>query len=191
MTRSPTPLVVLDVAGLTPRLLAYMPQLAAITEAGGWRAELGTVLPAVTCSAQATLLTGTLPREHGIVGNGWYFRGLGEVLLWRQHNALDGWGQAVGCRAAGASRVHRGQRLLVVCDGRAGGLDGDPTPGVPRRRPQGPGLLHRPTRPARRAHHRARHVPAVQLLGPGRRDRIVHAGSAGPRSTSWSATTRI
>jgi len=90
MTGSPTPLVVLDVAGLTPRLLAHMPQLAAITETGGWRAELGTVLPAVTCSAQATLLTGTLPREHGIVGNGWYFRGLGEVLLWRQHNALMG-----------------------------------------------------------------------------------------------------
>ena len=37
---------------------------------------------------QATLLTGTLPREHGIVGNGWYFRDLSEVLFWRQSNAL-------------------------------------------------------------------------------------------------------
>src|SRR5581483_7449004 len=67
-------------------LLTHMPRLAAV----GWSAPLATVLPAVTCSVQATLLTGALPREHGIVGNGWYFRDLGEVLLWRQHNALMG-----------------------------------------------------------------------------------------------------
>jgi predicted AlkP superfamily pyrophosphatase or phosphodiesterase len=89
MTGRPTPLVVLDVVGLTPRLLAHMPRLAAVARSG-WQAELGTVLPAVTCPVQATLLTGALPSEHGIVGNGWYFRGLGEVLLWRQHNALVG-----------------------------------------------------------------------------------------------------
>ena len=29
-----------------------------------------------------------MPSEHGIVGNGWYFRDLGEILLWRQHNGL-------------------------------------------------------------------------------------------------------
>jgi predicted AlkP superfamily pyrophosphatase or phosphodiesterase len=34
------------------------------------------------------MLTGLAPSEHGIVGNGWYFRDLGEVFLWRQHNAL-------------------------------------------------------------------------------------------------------
>lgn len=111
MTRSPTPLVVLDVAGLTPRLLTHMPQLAAITETGGWRAELGTVLPAVTCSAQATLLTGTLPREHGIVGNGWYFRGLGEVLLWRQHSALMGGDKLWDA----ARRAHPGYTVANVC----------------------------------------------------------------------------
>jgi predicted AlkP superfamily pyrophosphatase or phosphodiesterase len=49
---------------------------------------MGTILPAVTCSAQATLLTGRLPREHGIVANGWYFRDLSEVWLWRQSNRL-------------------------------------------------------------------------------------------------------
>ena len=90
MTGRPVPLVVLDVAGLTSRLLAHMPRLAALARDGGWQAELSPVLPAVTCSMQATLLTGALPSEHGIVGNGWYFRGLGEVLLWRQHNALVG-----------------------------------------------------------------------------------------------------
>ncbi|GGL04572.1 alkaline phosphatase family protein [Sphaerisporangium melleum] len=82
-----TSLLVLDVVGLTPRLLAHMPRLRAVA-AGGFQAELGTVLPAVTCSVQSTFLTGELPTGHGVVGNGWYFRDLGEVLLWRQHNAL-------------------------------------------------------------------------------------------------------
>ncbi|GGM15470.1 MULTISPECIES: alkaline phosphatase family protein [Micromonospora] len=80
-------LVVLDVVGLTPRLLAHMPKLRAVAD-GGFTAQLGTVLPAVTCSVQSTFLTGELPRSHGVVGNGWYFRDLGEVFLWRQHNAL-------------------------------------------------------------------------------------------------------
>ncbi|GAA0264079.1 alkaline phosphatase family protein [Saccharothrix mutabilis subsp. mutabilis] len=78
------PLVVVDVVGLTPDLLRHMPNLSALSG----RAALGTVLPAVTCSAQATFLTGLTPAEHGIVGNGWYFRDLGEVHLWRQHNRL-------------------------------------------------------------------------------------------------------
>ncbi|WP_127502465.1 alkaline phosphatase family protein [Actinoplanes solisilvae] len=84
-----TQLLVLDVVGLTPRLLEHMPRLRAIAERG-FQAPLGTVLPAVTCSAQSTFLTGAMPSEHGIVGNGWYFRDLGEVFLWRQHNGLVG-----------------------------------------------------------------------------------------------------
>ncbi|MGW1926141.1 alkaline phosphatase family protein, partial [Streptomyces massasporeus] len=86
-TPAPTPLLVLDVVGLTPRLLPHMPHLAALARSGS-QAPLSTVLPAVTCTAQTTFLTGTLPAEHGIVGNGWYFRDLGDVLLWRQHNGL-------------------------------------------------------------------------------------------------------
>ncbi len=81
------PLVVLDVVGLTPRLLAHMPRLRAAC-ADGFTARLDPVVPAVTCSVQATFLTGQTPAGHGIVGNGWYFRDLGEVLLWRQHHAL-------------------------------------------------------------------------------------------------------
>ncbi|PSK98054.1 putative AlkP superfamily pyrophosphatase or phosphodiesterase [Murinocardiopsis flavida] len=85
----PTPLLVLDVVGLTPRLLAHMPRLAAMA-APGFTASLDPVLPAVTCTVQSTLLTGEHPSGHGIVGNGWYFRDLGEVHLWRQHNRLVG-----------------------------------------------------------------------------------------------------
>jgi predicted AlkP superfamily pyrophosphatase or phosphodiesterase len=45
-------------------------------------------LPAVTTTAQATMLTGVDPSEHGIVANGWYFRDLNEILLWRQSERL-------------------------------------------------------------------------------------------------------
>lgn len=82
------PTLVLLVAGLTPRLVgAHTPNLAALAHAGGLR-PLTAAFPAVTCTVQATLLTGLLPREHGIVANGWYFRDVAEVLLWRQSNRL-------------------------------------------------------------------------------------------------------
>ncbi len=87
MTTANRPVVVLDVVGLTPRQLANMPRLSALADAGA-TARLDPVFPAVTCTVQSSMLTGLPPREHGIVGNGWYFRDLGEVLFWRQHNAL-------------------------------------------------------------------------------------------------------
>ncbi|WP_199740384.1 alkaline phosphatase family protein [Saccharopolyspora rhizosphaerae] len=79
--------LLLDVVGLTPRLLQHAPRLRRVAEQG-WQTPLETVLPAVTCSVQSSMLTGLPPREHGAVGNGWYFRDLGEVYLWRQHNRL-------------------------------------------------------------------------------------------------------
>jgi predicted AlkP superfamily pyrophosphatase or phosphodiesterase len=79
--------VAINAVGLTPRALAHMPRLQRLA-ADGFQAQLDPVLPAVTCSVQSTMLTGLPPSEHGIVGNGWYFRDLGEVFLWRQHNAL-------------------------------------------------------------------------------------------------------
>ena len=81
------PVLLLDVVGLSPRALAHMPRLRAVGEEG-FAAPLDTVLPAVTCTVQSTFLTGTAPDEHGAVANGWYFRDLGEVHLWRQHNRL-------------------------------------------------------------------------------------------------------
>jgi predicted AlkP superfamily pyrophosphatase or phosphodiesterase len=80
-------LVVIDAVGLTPRALEHMPRLSRLGS-DGFQARLDPVLPAVTCSVQSTFLTGLTPSDHGIVGNGWYFRDLGEVFLWRQHNKL-------------------------------------------------------------------------------------------------------
>ncbi len=80
-------LLVVDVVGLTPDLLRHMPRLQRLA-ASGSQAVLEPVLPAVTCSVQSTFLTGLPPAEHGAVGNGWYFRELGEIFLWRQHNKL-------------------------------------------------------------------------------------------------------
>jgi len=77
--------VVLNVVGLTRSLLAGTPRLNALTPGS---ADIRAITPAVTCSMQTTYLTGRLPREHGIVGNGWYFRELGEVMFWRQSNRL-------------------------------------------------------------------------------------------------------
>jgi predicted AlkP superfamily pyrophosphatase or phosphodiesterase len=80
--------LVLDVVGLTPALLGqHTPNLVRFRDEGTMR-PLRTITPAVTCSVQSTFLTGKLPREHGIVGNGWYFRDLSQVWLWRQSNHL-------------------------------------------------------------------------------------------------------
>ena len=106
----------------------------------GWQAELGTVLPAVTCSAQATLLTGLTPAEHGIVGNGWYFRDLGEVHLWRQHNRLVGGEKLWETARRVAPRLHGREHLLVVRDGRR-----PRTSPSPRGRSTTPTAASRPT----------------------------------------------
>jgi len=82
------PTAVIDVVGLTPALLGPdTPHLNALV-ADGAAAPIRAVTPAVTCTAQATYLTGTLPRDHGIVGNGWYFRDLAQVMFWKQANQL-------------------------------------------------------------------------------------------------------
>ncbi|HVR61083.1 MAG TPA: alkaline phosphatase family protein [Polyangia bacterium] len=78
----------LNVVGLTPRLLGpHTPHLSALAARGGLR-PLRTIEPAVTCSVQSTFTTGSLPRAHGCVANGWYYRNTAEVALWRQSNAL-------------------------------------------------------------------------------------------------------
>ncbi|MET0387533.1 MAG: nucleotide pyrophosphatase/phosphodiesterase family protein [Polyangiales bacterium] len=80
--------VVILVVGFTPSMLGpASPNITALAQQG-FMAELTPSFPAVTCTAQSSMLTGTSPRDHGIVANGWYFREQSEVLLWRQSNRL-------------------------------------------------------------------------------------------------------
>ena len=81
------PIVLINAVGLTPRLLEHAPRLKAVA-AAGWQADMPEVLPAVTCTAQATLLTGEPPDKHGVVANGWLFRDTNEVRFWQQSNRL-------------------------------------------------------------------------------------------------------
>jgi predicted AlkP superfamily pyrophosphatase or phosphodiesterase len=78
---------ILNVVGLTPRLLAHTPKLRQAAEAGGL-IRVKPVLPALTCTAQCTYLTGLPPTGHGAVANGWYDRSLDEHHFWKQSNHL-------------------------------------------------------------------------------------------------------
>ncbi|HEX3799470.1 MAG TPA: nucleotide pyrophosphatase/phosphodiesterase family protein [Verrucomicrobiae bacterium] len=89
--------VVLNVVGLTASSLERHQASDAHTPAAGRMHDFATrgamarivpALPAVTCTAQSTYLTGTPPAQHGIVANGWYNRELAEVQFWKQANQL-------------------------------------------------------------------------------------------------------
>nr|WKN38508.1 alkaline phosphatase family protein [Tunicatimonas sp. TK19036] len=80
--------VVIDVVALSSRVIGEHTPFLQRWSQQGKQASIEPVLPAVTCSAQATYLTGKWPTEHGVVGNGWYFRDECEIKFWRQSNKL-------------------------------------------------------------------------------------------------------
>ena len=80
--------VVINVVGLTKRLIGeHTPFISSFLERGK-ASYIKPMLPAVTCAVQSTYVTGKWPSEHGIVGNGWYFKEECEVKFWRQSNKL-------------------------------------------------------------------------------------------------------
>ncbi|NQU09473.1 alkaline phosphatase family protein [bacterium] len=84
------PVALLNIAGLAPQHLErpdLAPNLAALAQRGLVR-PLRPSFPAVTCSVQASLLSGQPPAQHGIVGNGWFDRDTHEVKFWDQPGAL-------------------------------------------------------------------------------------------------------
>jgi predicted AlkP superfamily pyrophosphatase or phosphodiesterase len=88
MNNNNKPLVVIDIVGLNQSMLGqYTPNLNALIQ-DGFVAPMTGVFPAVTTTAQASMLTGTSASKHGIVGNGWYFRDQAEVKFWLQPNQL-------------------------------------------------------------------------------------------------------
>ncbi len=80
--------VVINVVGLTKRLIGeHTPFIKSFLDRGK-STFIKPMLPAVTCSVQSTYVTGKWPSDHGIVGNGWYFKDELEVKFWRQSNRL-------------------------------------------------------------------------------------------------------
>ena len=75
--------IVINVAGLSRDLVDEVPSLAALG-ARGTCLDLEPVLPAVTCTMQATLTTGRPPSQHGIISSGLYFFDTAEVRFWEQ-----------------------------------------------------------------------------------------------------------
>ncbi len=82
--------VVLNVVGLSPRHFErpdLIPNLAALAQRGAMR-PMRPSFPAVTCSVQATLLSGKPPARHGIIANGYFDRDTFDVKFWEQPAAL-------------------------------------------------------------------------------------------------------
>ena len=78
-------IVLLSVPGLRSQDLASMPNLRRIAEAGEV-SSLAPSFPCVTCPVQANMTTGLLPRDHGVIANGFYWREQGKVEMWTAWN---------------------------------------------------------------------------------------------------------
>jgi predicted AlkP superfamily pyrophosphatase or phosphodiesterase len=79
---------VLNVVGLSGRMLgSHTPGLSRFA-AEAARARITPAFPAVTCTAQTDYLTGRYPERHGVVGNGWYSHEDCEIQFWRQADPL-------------------------------------------------------------------------------------------------------
>jgi len=79
---------VINLVGLSRSLLGpHLPGLTAFAAQHGLQSH-APEFPALTCTAQSSILTGTAPAAHGIVGNGWYDRESAEVRFWKQSNHL-------------------------------------------------------------------------------------------------------
>ncbi len=82
--------VLLSVPGLREKDLASMPNLRQLTSAGD-RTALVSSFPCVTCPVQVNMTTGKLPRQHGVVANGFFWRDKQKVEMWTAWNdAING-----------------------------------------------------------------------------------------------------
>lgn len=83
-----TRVAVLNLVGLSGSLLgSRMPRVTAFADRCG-RQSYAPDFPAVTCTAQSSLLTGRPVADHGVVANGWYDRETAEVRFWKQSNHI-------------------------------------------------------------------------------------------------------
>lgn len=83
----PQRVALISAVGLTGACLEHAPRVRAFAERYGL-GRMRPPFPAVTCVSQSSMLTGTKPSDHGVVGNGWYDRESAEVRFWKQSNKL-------------------------------------------------------------------------------------------------------
>lgn len=81
--------IVLNVVGLEYEdvISGKLPNIARIAQMGQL-SRMEPVFPAVTCTVQASMLSGKYPSEHGIISNGMYDRDNYAVSFWEQQNKL-------------------------------------------------------------------------------------------------------
>src|SRR2546430_1275454 len=81
--------IVIDIVGLEFDHLqsGIIPNISRIASEGE-SAKMEPVFPAVTCTVQASILSGTYPNQHGIISNGLYDRNNYTTSFWEQSNAL-------------------------------------------------------------------------------------------------------
>ncbi len=82
-------LAIINVVGLTKGLISAedTPYIHGLLSRYQLKVLKG-VFPSVTTTAQSAMLTGKNASEHGIVGNGWYFKDHAEVGFWKQASNL-------------------------------------------------------------------------------------------------------
>jgi hypothetical protein len=83
----PETVILLSIPGLRAADVERMPNLQKLTETGD-RAPLVPSFPCVTCPVQVNMTTGQLPRKHGVMANGFYWRDKHEVEMWTAWNEV-------------------------------------------------------------------------------------------------------
>ena len=81
--------IIIDIVGLELDHLhsGLTPNISRIANEGE-SAKMEPVFPAVTCTVQASILSGTYPNQHGIIGNGFYDRTNHNISFWEQSSDL-------------------------------------------------------------------------------------------------------
>jgi predicted AlkP superfamily pyrophosphatase or phosphodiesterase len=82
-------IIVIDIVGLERKHISenLTPNIFNISQTGETR-NIETVFPAVTCTVQSSLLSGSYPEIHGIISNGLYNRQDYAVSFWEQSSKL-------------------------------------------------------------------------------------------------------
>ena len=82
-------LIIFDIVGLSKKQYDQIkPQNISKILENGSISSFNPSFPAVTCSVQASIFSGTYPSEHGIISNGYYDEILKNISFWEQSSNL-------------------------------------------------------------------------------------------------------